>query len=281
MTATFDKNTPNTLECGLTAFAAVQVPRPQIQAMRRQPHPAVSLSPGLLKYAEEQTVVSLSAVYHAIHNFGLQNQNFTDWGVVAGPRFLGRETCAQAIDKYYRLGALSMSPLVVPYISLHAVSGAISLLLKMNGPNLGICGAHGGIVQTLLAGLTMQREHHLPGIWMVVSAWDPEPIPDEAGKGSPTDECRAVAMAFTEVSTGWQGLRLRLTPEPARIAVHSLEPSLAELTDFLHGCANLDASSTKAWQCSLNWGVRLELTTKCQGMVIDPFDTLARPGLAA
>jgi hypothetical protein len=256
-----------TLECGLTAFGSVQVLPAQLPALRRKPHEHVPMPTGLLKYADDQATVSLSAVFHAIHDFGLLGQDFTNWGVVAAPRFLGRETCIVFLERFCRQGALATSPLLAVYQSLHAVSGSISLALRIHGPNMGVGGGYGGLEQSLLAGLAMQHEHQLPGVWMVFSEWDPEPSADE-GK-NPDAICRAVAMAFTPVAANWNGLRLRFLPGEGQANLSEEEASLASLADFLAGFKT-PTSADSTWSCPLNWNARLELTTRRQSLVAEP-----------
>jgi len=278
--ATSNNTFPEAVDCGLTAFASVRATQAQIPAMRRKPHEHIAPPAGLLKYVDEQVVVAQAAVYHAIHDFNLREQNFTHWGVVAGPRFLGRESCALSLDRFYRLGALAVSPLVAPYVSLHAVSGTISMALKIHGPNVGVCGGNGGVAQTFLAGLTMQREHCLPGVWMVISEWDPEPIPDDKGKGRSDGVCRAVAMAFTEAPANWQGLRLRLVPNPPAAEMETGQASLGGLAAFLTGCKN-GGPEVKSWHFPLPWNARLELTGHCHNLAYTASAVGERAAVAA
>ena len=259
MSANFDN--PDSL--GLAAFGQVQALLGQIPALRRKPHEHVKAPVSLLKYADEQAVVSIAAVFHAIHDFGLHDTDFTNWGVVAAPRFLGRETCVIFLDRFARQGPLGTSPLLAVYQSLHAVSGSVSLALHIHGPNMGVGGGHRALEQTLLAGLAMQSEHQLPGIWMVFSEWDPEAVPDGSCKVSASGICRALCLAFKPVSASWQGLRLRLRPGTVGAGPSKEEhdePSLAGLGEFLAGQS---AAGTNRWHCPLSWNGRLELTTEC------------------
>src|SRR6516165_2504062 len=219
-----------TAEVGVGAFAVVEAARSTMPAFRKQVLAEYSLSPSLLKYAEEQTAVSLAAVLKAIRNFGLTDQAFTDWGVVSGPRFLGREFLTRYLDKFHRQGPLAASPLITPYLSLHAVSGTISLALQSHGPNLGVGGSMGNVHEALLAGLTMQQEHALPGVWVTASEWDPEPIPDDAGQ-QPEPVCRAVALALAPAAVNRSGLNLRLILHGNRQNCPS--PTVANLAEFL------------------------------------------------
>ena len=151
------------------------------------------------------------------------------------------------------------------------MAGTISLALNIHGPNMGVGGGHGGLVQTLLAGLAMQREHRLPGVWMVFSEWDPEPIVDDKGKVSAGSICRAVAMAFKPVAAGWQGLRLRLVADAAGAkGQQSPATTLAGLADFLGEIVADQTSEQRCWPCPLGWNARLELTGQSHSLAADP-----------
>ena len=60
--------------------------------LRRTPGPGCDapLPLNALKQADEQTVAAISAVYHAVHRFGLNVASFRDWGVLAAPYYMGR-----------------------------------------------------------------------------------------------------------------------------------------------------------------------------------------------
>ena len=48
----------------------------------------------------------------------------------------------------------------------------------------------------------------MPGVWLVLSGWSPELVPDPAGHALPAGECQALALALTAVSDGRQCGRL-------------------------------------------------------------------------
>ena len=101
---------------GVGAFAVVRAPRDAFAALRKRPGPDVgkTLSSGLLRQADEQAVAATAAVFHAVHNFNLQEVSFADWGVVGAPCLLGRTTSAAVLDKFRRLGPRAFRPLSVP-----------------------------------------------------------------------------------------------------------------------------------------------------------------------
>src|SRR5205085_3519156 len=136
------------------ASGCLSVAPEQVPALRQKPGPGVgeSLPNNFLKHADDQTVLALAAVLHAIQDKGLQETDFTHWGVVAGPCFLGRATLVSALQRYDAEGAWGLSPHFIPHRSQHAVSGTISQALKIHGPNLGAGGGPGAVVEGLLAG---------------------------------------------------------------------------------------------------------------------------------
>ena len=86
----------------VAGFGALRVPPEKMPALRQQPGPPPRepLSPSLLKHLDEQTVVALAAVFHAIKDHGLGDTPFTDWGILAAPRFLGRANLAVALHRF-------------------------------------------------------------------------------------------------------------------------------------------------------------------------------------
>jgi len=128
--------------CDVAGFGALRVPPEKMPALRQQPGPphGEPLSPSLLKHLDEQSVVALGAVLHAIKDHGLADTRFTDWGILAAPRFLGRTNMAVALHRFHLEGAWGISPHLIPHHSLHSISGTVSQALKVHGPNFGVGG---------------------------------------------------------------------------------------------------------------------------------------------
>ncbi len=246
--------TPEPFACSVRAFGIVQAPPAMIAALRKKPAPAgdAAVFGAALKYADDQTVVSLAAVLQAIHDGGLASEDFTNWGVVAGPSFLGREALATSFKRFKRQGAVGVSPLLIPYLSQHAVAGTISIPLRIHGPNLGVCGDRGSLVQALLSGITLQREHDLPGVWVLASEWNPEPI---MSPGQDT-LCRAVALALHPANATGCGFELRLTLSSNRAGGEA--PRSATIAGLAHFLTHQQPGSS-AWTCALPWGASLEM----------------------
>jgi len=192
---------PPTVRCAVAAWAAVTMTAEQFPTLRRQPGPAPTtpLSPALLKHADPQTVASLAAVLKAIDVYGLKDLSFRDWGVVAGPSLLGRQVSAESILRFRQEGAFAISPHLIPHQSLHAVSGVVSQVLGLHGPNFGVGGGPGAADEALLVAATMLATPTLPGLWLILTDVDPELIPETSTETSwnrPPWICHAVALAL-------------------------------------------------------------------------------------
>jgi hypothetical protein len=182
-----------------------------------------ALPPSFLKHADEQTVVGLAAVFQAIHRFGLVGNSFTDWGVLAGPRFLGRACLAVALQRFALEGAWGVSPHLIPHRSLHSISGTVSQALSIHGPNIGVGGGPAGAAETLLAAAALLSDGRLPGVWVVLTGWDPEPVIERGAYGDTPRpaphtnpiNCCAAALALTMLQPEWDAPRLTVHPGPA------------------------------------------------------------------
>ncbi len=205
----------------LVACAVVSVAEPDIPALRRSPGTLGDrpVAQGVVKHADEQTVVGLSAVLTAIARGGLDPAGFADWGVVAAPSFLGRDAFDVAFPQFLAEGAWGVSPLLISSHSLHAVSGIISQAIKAHGPNLGVGGTPGDEEQALLAAAVMLAEGSAAGVWVVLTGW--EPGWKGHSDGDPPRACGAVALALRAPRPGWLGPRLRIAPGAIRVEPRS------------------------------------------------------------
>jgi hypothetical protein len=162
--------------------------------LAREPLPS-----SFLKHADEQTVAGLAALGEAIRGHGLQDTDFSRWGVIAAPRFLGRAALAVALNRFAAEGAWGISPHLIPHRSLHALSGTVSQALKIHGPNYGVGGGADGAAEALLVASALLADREIPGVWVVLTGFDPELEPaDPADNGAapPVTDCIAVALAL-------------------------------------------------------------------------------------
>ena len=257
--------------CELRAFGVVEATAEDVAELRKQPGPSGGLSPpaNLLNHAEDQTVVALAAVLCAIHDGGLTGQSFTDWAVVGAPRFPGRVSFASSMEKFRRQSALSVSPLIIPFQSLHAVSSMISLALRIHGPSLGVGGGFDGLTQALLLGLSLRQAQDVGGVWVVVTGWDPEALPVHEEANTTRPVCRAAALALFPEAAGASGSRFRTVLRPESGTVEQESPNLPGLVRFLGGASN--TGQPRSWNCPLNGNFDLELTVAGQSTEIASF----------
>ncbi len=254
--------------CAVEAFGAVKVAVAEIAALRKAPGPLAgrTIAPSLLKHADHQTLLAIAAVLRAIDDFGWQGRSFDDWGVIAAPRFLGRINVAASMDRFQKRGVPSMSPLIIPTLSLHAVAGSVSLAFKTHGPNYGVGGSHGHLTEALLTALAAQDESGVPGIWVVATQFSPEPVPDTAGNSLIPSFGYGVALALTGNATSRCRWNLRVVPTSSASSetaddrdVAGVEPptGLVALAEFLSG--NVSVSRPRRWYCPLPGGGAVEL----------------------
>ena len=131
-----------------------------------------------LRNSDEQTIAGLCAVFTAIERMRLPRDRYDGWGVIAASRFLGRANLARALQSFLAEGVWGTSPHLIPHFALHSASGTISLGLGLHGPNLGVGGGLHAAAEGFLTALTWLSTGRVPGVWLVLSGWSPELIPD-------------------------------------------------------------------------------------------------------
>lgn len=249
------------LAVNIAGWGYAQLRGAEFAALRRSlPAWAVAGTPlHFFKHADEQTMLAVHAVDKAIQRHGFDPRAQEAFGVIAAPRFLGRTAAAAVIRRYQRDGAQGVTPHIISQHSLHSVSGAISVLLGCKGPNLGVGGGPHALDDALLTQLSLFSSAHIPGVWLVGSAWDPEPIIDREGNCENDPECFAFALAVQTTAAGQpaQGsLRLR---SPAAGSVESMAPEITA-ADFVRQMQAADRRQTSlqmSWP--LRWGPQLEI----------------------
>jgi hypothetical protein len=256
-------NAPESLACDVLAHGSMRATPAEIPRLRQHPGPPTGLHvpTTFLKHADDQTVVGMSAVLQAIASHGLGAERFVEWGALAAPRFLGRITMAATLERFAAEGAWAVSPNLIPHRTLHSISGTLSQMLKLHGPNLGIGGGPGALLEVLRIATAMLHGDRLPGLWVVLTGWDPEPVPDRAGEPLAGAHCVGVALALTTARPGWRGRQLRLAHSEAN---RSSEERCRTTDDLLSLHALVTALSvpgirtgTVVWQ--FEGGERLEL----------------------
>jgi len=171
-----------------------------VPALRRRPGPIPygwgDVPPSLLRYSDEQTIAGTAAVFTAIESMRVSRDRFEGWGVVAASRYLGRAHLALALRSFVAEGVWGTSPHLIPHFALHSPAGTISLALGLHGPNVGVGGGLHAAAEGFLAALTWVSAGGMPGVWLVLSGWSPELVPDRRGNGPAAGECQALAIAL-------------------------------------------------------------------------------------
>ncbi len=233
---------------GLAAAGASRAATNAVAALRQMPGPRGNALPtGFLKHTDEQTLVGLASVFQAIRDYHLLDTCFTEWGVLAAPRFLGRACLAVALQRFALEGAWGVSPHLIPHRSLHSLSGTVSQALGIHGPNFGVGGGPDSASEVLVAAAALLAEGQVPGVWVVLTGWDPEPVLDGPnisanGELRPADSAYVgAALALLPARPGWDGPRLTWYPPgtengfggSAVSGIAGREFGLEALVDFL------------------------------------------------
>jgi len=183
----------------------------EVAGLRRRPSPIPEgwgpIPPSLLRNSDEQTIAGLCAVFTAIESKQWPRARYEGWGVVAASRFLGRANLARALQSFLVEGVWGTSPHLIPHFALHSASGTISLGLGLHGPNLGVGGGLHATAEGFLAALTWLSSGNVPGVWLVLSGWSPELVPDRNGGPPAAGDCQALAIALG--APGFPGGRLK------------------------------------------------------------------------
>jgi hypothetical protein len=189
------------MEYGLYRMSPVDAP-----ALRRRPGPIPggwgAVAPSLLRYSDEQTIAGTASVFTAIARGGFARGELDGWGVVAASRYLGRANLILALRSFLAEGVWGTSPHLIPHFALHSPAGTISLALGLHGPNIGVGGGLYATAEGFLAALTWVSTGAVPGVWLVLSGWSPELVPERRANGHAGGECQALALALVAAGTG-------------------------------------------------------------------------------
>ncbi len=235
--------------CTVAAWGVIRAFQDEVPSLRKSLAERLDggAIPQLVKYAADDSILALAAVDRALAAFPALREGVEEWAVLVAPRFFARLGAIATIGRYAIHGPRGTSPLMIPTQSLHAPSATISLAFGMRGPNYGVGGGPENIAEGLLAGLSLQRESRPPGTWVVLTAWDDEPLPER----DPPAVGRAVALALVDHVDDRMSLRLvGAKPKEEGVA------RLASLSDFL---ASLEGPRG-TWSCPLEWGGELQLS---------------------
>jgi hypothetical protein len=258
-TALSSTTTPTVVRAQIAAYAAVRATSEALAQWRRQPPPLAGqpLPASFLKHSEDQTVAAVAAMHQAVVRCGWLGQSFADWGVIAAPGFLGRSGTANTLQRFAQEGAWGVSPHVIPHQSLHAVSGTLSQLLRIHGPNFGISGGPHAAREAFPIAAALLAEENLPGLWLLLTGHEREWIPIENAKSTEPARppmCEAAALALVPAPSDAHGLFLRIGPDASRTGIRDF--TLTALIAALSA-----AAAPAAWRLPAAGWVELEVVT--------------------
>ena len=199
-----------TAHCRVVSWHVRRLPVASLPSLRQDgiTIQGAALPVAFLKHADEQTIVALAALAGAMEAHGLQETDFTNWAVIAGPRFFGRSAMAFSLERFAAEGAWGMSPHLIPHRSLHSLSGAVSQALNSHGPNFGVGGGPDAAAEALAVASAFVMEGKTQGVWLLLTGFDPELIPWQATADEPCaqdGDCLAIALALRPVEQSHNG----------------------------------------------------------------------------
>jgi hypothetical protein len=252
--------TTNETELLLAGWGTARADLASIAAMRKSipPWAPEGTAGHFLKHADEQTVLAVAAVDQAIRSRDETAASYSDWAIIAAPRFIGRLAGTATLDRFSRGGGSAISPHLIPQHSLHSPSGALSILLASRQPNFGVGGSCDSLREGLLAALTFPVGD-CQGVWLIATSWDPEPQIDENGSCTNQPVCYAAALAFqTAAANSTCGsLRLRTGSYPQVQTSETSNPHAADLCRALMSLVAGGQATSLCW--NLPWGGALVL----------------------
>ncbi len=219
--------------CEVIAQAGFRAEAAELPALRKAPGPQGDPppSPGLLRHADEQTVVGLAALLRAVRAAARDVGGFGGWAILSAPRYLGRAAFLVSFPQFIDEGAWGISPHLIAAHSLHSPSGTYSQVLQAHGPNLGVGGTPGGERESLLAAASLLDSGVVPGVWVVFSG----PVdPSTRAEGvAPPSAYEALAMALMPVGVAPVANPARLSIRPGALHLDPKAGSRAARAELL------------------------------------------------
>ena len=89
------------------------------------------------------------------------------------------------------------SPHLIPHLCpAFGIRNDQVLALGSHGPNLGVGGGLNAASEGFLTALTWLSTGVVPGVWLVLTGWSPELVPDRSGNAPHSGECLGLAVAL-------------------------------------------------------------------------------------
>jgi len=145
---------------------------------------------------------------------------------------------------------------------MEASAGTISLALGLHGPNLGAGGGLRAAAEGVLAALTWLAAGTVPGVWLVLTGWSPELVPDRPGVARAEGECHALAIALAATARGARTSRpaiRALIGEPTAPAPADVPLDLVSLSEGLLRC---DGPLSRTIATDASGRLRVELVAR-------------------
>lgn len=235
-------------ECAVIAHGLAQATLEDIGRLRKDPGPGrpAALDHQIMKYADEHTVLALAAMLDGRTRLPADT-DCSSWGVVAAPRWPGRLGIAGALEKFHDVGARGVSALLIPTLCLHSLSGTISLVFGMHGPNFGVGGGLAAVADGLVSAIMVQCEQRPPGVWLIFTEWNVEP--GQIG-AAVTPKLTALMLALAPADHPSALGQLRLHPTD----IVPMEPACPRLTELVD---HVTSGTDQPWSVRLDWGVEV------------------------
>jgi hypothetical protein len=230
----------------------------EIDALRDRPGPVgVPAVPSrFLRHADEQTVLGIDAVLAALATVPEPHPAVERCGVVSATCQAGRIAAARTLVQFHEQGVVGVSPHVVPQCSLHSLAGAVSVALGMHGPHLGVGGGPEALAEGLVAALsllTLGAGESLPGVWLVATEWDEEPVLDARAAATNDPLCRALAVLLMAGAEGDLEIDLR-GPGVARPRPREAAGTTGRLTEFARAVTMCrQGTALESWALDCPW----------------------------
>jgi hypothetical protein len=237
----------------IRAIGSVTLPIADVEAKRKQLTAAAKDSHALTaaRFCDDQSILGIMAMLDAASRGGFAIDSTSMWNLIAAPRHAGRTGTLVTVKRFFKLGPSGVSPLLIPFSSLHAIASTLSVYFGIHGPTYGVSGCCESISEILVTGFTTPINEMTPGTWLVVTEWDPDVTPDENGKPVSNSMGYGVALAIEDTSAS---LPIRVTFEIFGDAAE--QPVLDSVRLFADAVSRIASESATVYPCA---GGRLTL----------------------
>ena len=233
------KRESRSLECGIAAYSTCRMSPDDVNKLRKQSDAIPGqLGNSTLRHADEQTLAALAAVQIAVKQMDGTTNDFQNWGVVGSSRYLGRQAFAQSLTRFAAEGPWNVSVQIVPNRSLHSPPSMVGLALGCHGPCVGVGGGLDGETDGWITAVSLLEQHHLSGLFLLFSGWDPDEEVDLEGKQLNDAHCTAGVLALQPASATSNIATLKIgyhASAPKQIEVPAPTTAFHSIQQFAEG----------------------------------------------